>query len=115
MAIDPATKSVAYHSARRRPNVRVNGGRCVVTACARGALVEPPADTRPSASAEASADRRRASREGWSPSSGRAVPGSGTEDISHAPDRVQQLLLEGPVDFFAQAAHQHVDDVGLRI
>src|SRR3954452_17102497 len=39
----------------------------------------------------------------------------GSEDISHAADRMQQPLLERPVDFFAQAADQHVDDVGLRI
>src|ERR1044071_2260352 len=38
-----------------------------------------------------------------------------TEDITDAPHGVQQLALERLVDLVAQTAHQHVDDVGLRI
>src|SRR5215510_16418205 len=41
--------------------------------------------------------------------------GSGSEDITDAADGVQQLLRERFVDLVAQSAHQHVDDVGLRI
>src|SRR3954451_19499883 len=63
MAMAPATNSVAYQSARRRPK---NSG------------------LRP-------------------------------EDISDASHRLQQLLLERPIDLFAQPADEHVDDVGLRI
>src|SRR5439155_1468100 len=40
---------------------------------------------------------------------------SGPEDIAHASHRVQQLFLERPIDLLAQPAHQHVDDVGLRV
>src|SRR5829696_1171007 len=38
-----------------------------------------------------------------------------SEDITDAPDRAQELVVERPIDLFAQTAHQHVDDVGLRI
>src|SRR5215203_2735310 len=37
------------------------------------------------------------------------------EDIADAPDRSQELVVERPIDLLAQAAHQHVDDVGLWI
>src|SRR5919199_1157498 len=40
---------------------------------------------------------------------------SGSEDIAHAANRVQQLVLERPIDLLAKAAHEHVDDVGLWI
>src|SRR5258708_27559261 len=43
------------------------------------------------------------------------TPFSGTEDIAHAADGVQQLLLERAVDLLAQPADQDVDDVGLRV
>src|ERR687887_732601 len=70
MTIDPTTNSVAYQSAIRSPNVRLNGGR---------------------------------------------VPRSGPEDISDAAHRLQQLLVERPIHLVAEAAHQHVDDVRLRV
>src|SRR4051794_36643950 len=41
--------------------------------------------------------------------------GSDTEDVPHAANRLQQLALERAIDLLAQAAHQHVDDVGLRV
>src|SRR4051812_42471631 len=37
------------------------------------------------------------------------------EDIADASHRLKQLLVERLVDLFAQAADEHVDDVGLRI
>src|SRR5689334_20109637 len=40
---------------------------------------------------------------------------SRAEDIANAAHRVQQFLLEGTIDLVAQPAHEHVDDVGLRI
>src|SRR6476469_4788676 len=42
-------------------------------------------------------------------------PRSATEHVPDAADRVQQLLLERTIDLLAQAAHEHVDDVGLGI
>src|ERR1700704_1740367 len=66
----PEMNKVAYHNARRRPNVREKRGR---------------------------------------------APFSRTEDISNASDGVQQLLVERPIDLLTQAAHQHIDDVGLWI
>src|SRR3979411_731932 len=39
----------------------------------------------------------------------------GSKDITDAADGVQQLRLERPVDLVAQPAHEHIDDVGLRI
>src|SRR5262249_41144057 len=127
-------KRVAYHRARRRPKVRVNGslvsgsgtGTLISDGSSAGAasacceVVEPRADARPSASAEASADHR-ARWECWSTGAGPAVrelnssSGLGSEDISHAADRVQQLLLERAIDLLAQAADEHVYDVGLRV
>src|SRR5262245_38396391 len=59
----PTTKSVAYHSTRRRPNA---GDRL-------------------------------------------------TKDIPYASNRLQHLRRERFVDLFAQPAHQHVNDVRLRI
>src|SRR5205823_12781040 len=41
--------------------------------------------------------------------------GSRAEDIPDTADGLQQLLLERPIDLLAQAAHEHVDDVRLRI
>src|SRR5439155_17893107 len=70
MTIDPTTKRVAYQSAIRSPNARVNTGR-----------------------------RSR----------------SGTEDIADAAHGVQQLLLEWTIHLVAQPAHEHVDDVRLRV
>src|SRR5687767_1571978 len=37
------------------------------------------------------------------------------EDIPDAPDGSQELAIERPIELLAQAAHQHVDNVGLRI
>src|SRR5262245_29846778 len=37
------------------------------------------------------------------------------EDIADPADGLQQLPLEWPIDLVAQAADQHVDNVGLRI
>src|SRR2546423_3031149 len=40
---------------------------------------------------------------------------SAADDITHASHRMEQLLVEAPIDLLAQAAHEHVDDVGLGI
>src|SRR6516225_6109389 len=40
---------------------------------------------------------------------------SDTEDIPDATDRVQQLLVERPIDPLSQPAHEDVHDVRLRI
>src|SRR5256885_846638 len=45
----------------------------------------------------------------------RVKRGSRAEDIPDTADRLQQLFLERPIDLLAQAAHEHVDDVRLRI
>src|SRR6266850_5754999 len=45
----------------------------------------------------------------------RVKTGLRSEDIAHAADRVQQLLLERPIDLLAQPADEDVDDVGLRV
>src|SRR6185295_7405121 len=37
------------------------------------------------------------------------------EDITHAANRLQQLFLERPIDLVAQAADEHVNNIGLRI
>src|SRR5439155_27025940 len=37
------------------------------------------------------------------------------EGITHASDRLHELSLEGTIDLVAQAAHEDVDDIGLRI
>src|SRR6185503_12329924 len=37
------------------------------------------------------------------------------EDIPDAPDGPDELAIERPIDLFAQAAHEDIDDVGLRI
>src|SRR5215467_731486 len=50
-----------------------------------------------------------------SPYTGRRVSRSGADDIPHTPHGVQQLLLEAAIDLLAQPAHEHVDDVRLRI
>ena len=41
--------------------------------------------------------------------------GGGFELVSSAADGMQNGLIEGLVDFLAQAADVHVDDVGLRV
>src|SRR5678816_1570775 len=41
--------------------------------------------------------------------------GSGSEDLPHPPDGMQQFLLERPIDLLSQTAHQDVDHVGLRV
>ena len=38
-----------------------------------------------------------------------------TEHVTHAADRVNELLFEWAIDLLAQPADQHVDDVGLGI
>src|SRR5262245_39032521 len=38
-----------------------------------------------------------------------------SEYIPHASNGLQELFLEGTIDFVAQSAHEHVDDVGLRV
>src|SRR3989442_15881490 len=40
---------------------------------------------------------------------------SPAEDIPNTPDRVQKFPLKWAIDFFPQPAHEHVDDVRLRI
>src|SRR6266498_5162121 len=61
------TKSVAYHSASRRPKKRWRTGV------------------------------------------------SGAEDISYASDGVQQFFFKRTIDLLTQPAHEHIDDVRLRI
>src|SRR5215831_21013793 len=50
-----------------------------------------------------------------SPYTGSRASRSGADDIAHAPDGVQQLLLETAIDLLAQAADEDVHDVGLRV
>src|SRR5258706_16421211 len=37
------------------------------------------------------------------------------DDIAHATNGLQPLLVEGPIDFLAKPTDQDVDDVGLRV
>src|SRR4051794_29332218 len=50
-----------------------------------------------------------------SPYAGTGDSRSPSDDITHAPHRVQQLFLEAAIDLLAEAADEHVDDIGLRI